>query len=52
VILSGWLVRYLGSPWPDLIIGLAIALLVIRGGMRIKRESRMEALDHCQPTSA
>jgi Co/Zn/Cd efflux system component len=43
VILSGLLVALLGSPLPDLIIGLAIALLVLRGGLRILRDVRLSA---------
>ena len=40
VIVSGLLVALLGSRFPDLVIGLAISLLVIRGGIRILREAR------------
>jgi len=40
VILAGALVYFSGSPIPDLIIGLLIALLVARGGIRILREAR------------
>lgn len=40
VIVSGLLVAVLGSRVPDLVIGLAIAALVIRGGVRILREAR------------
>ena len=39
VILSGALVWALGSPYPDLVIGLIIALVVLRGGVRILKES-------------
>lgn len=44
VIISGGLVRYFGNPLPDLVIGTAIAVLVIRGGLRILREARSEEL--------
>lgn len=40
VIVSGILVAVLGSRIPDLVIGLAIAVVVIRGGIRILREAR------------
>jgi cation diffusion facilitator family transporter len=40
VILAGALVMATGSPLPDLVIGLAISGLVIRGGMRILEEAR------------
>lgn len=39
VIVSGLLVTLLGSRIPDLLIGLAIALMVARGGQRILREA-------------
>lgn len=51
VIVSGWLVRYFGTPLPDLLIGAAIALLVIRGGVRIRREARAASSDDCQTAS-
>ena len=40
VIVSGVLVWALGSRYPDLVIGLAIAAVVLRGGIRIMRETR------------
>lgn len=40
VILSGALVAYTASSLPDLIIGLAISALVIRGGIVILREAK------------
>lgn len=45
VIISGGLVRYLGSPLPDLLIGMTIAFLVIRGGARILAETRRAGAD-------
>jgi len=40
VILAGILVTIFQSGLPDLIVGIAIALLVVRGGFQILRESR------------
>lgn len=40
VILSGVLVWATASRFPDLVIGLIISALVIRGGLRIVREAR------------
>jgi len=40
VIVSGLLVAILASRIPDLVIGLAIAVVVIRGGIRILQEAR------------
>lgn len=42
VVLGGLLVIYLDSPWPDLFIGLMIAAIVTRGGMRIYKEATAE----------
>ncbi len=42
VIIAGLLVAYLHSPWPDLLIGLAIAAIVVRGGVLIMREAAAE----------
>ncbi len=39
IILSGALVVVLGSRFPDLVIGAAIATIVIRGGLDILREA-------------
>ena len=39
IILSGVLVIVLGSRFPDLVIGAAIATIVIRGGLEILREA-------------
>lgn len=40
VILAGVLVMLTESAWPDLVIGLAICLIVLRGGVRILRQVR------------
>lgn len=40
VILSGVLVWWTGTRYPDLVIGLVISALVVRGGIRIIREAR------------
>ena len=40
VILSGALVYYLGTNLPDLIIGVIISVLVLRGGLQILREAK------------
>ncbi len=39
VIGGGVLVAWLGSPWPDLIIGLVIAVIVVRGGVLIIKDA-------------
>jgi len=42
VIGGGVLVAWLGSPWPDLIIGLVIAVIVVRGGVLIIKDANSE----------
>lgn len=42
VIIGGVLVAWLASPWPDLIIGLIIAIIVTHGGVRIIKEANSE----------
>jgi len=42
VIGAGVLVAWLGSSWPDLIIGLIIAVIVLRGGLRIIKTANAE----------
>ncbi len=42
VIGAGLLVAYTGSFWPDLIIGLLIATIVIRGGIHIINDANRE----------
>lgn len=42
VIAAGFLVAWLASPWPDLIIGLVIATIVIRGGIHIMKDASNE----------
>lgn len=44
VIGAGVLVAWLGSPWPDLIIGLVIAAIVVRGGLYIIKDANSEKL--------
>jgi len=40
VITSGFMVALLDSPYPDLVIGLLIAIIVIRGGLFIIKEAK------------
>lgn len=44
IILGGVLVYLLDSRFPDLIIGMVIALVVIRGGIHIVKDARKERL--------
>jgi len=45
VIVSGGLVAWLSSPLPDLIIGFAIAIIVMKGGISIFQDATAEK-DH------
>nr|MBV6629559.1 cation transporter [Oceanococcus sp. HetDA_MAG_MS8] len=42
VILAGVLVLATGSRWPDLVIGLIVALVVFSGGIRILRDAQAD----------
>jgi len=42
IIIGGLLVYMLGSRYPDLIIGLAISIVVIRGGIHIVKDANNE----------
>lgn len=42
VIVGGILVGWLASPWPDLMIGLVITTIVVRGGFGIIQEAKNE----------
>ena len=46
VILAGALVALTGSRLPDLVIGLLVCGLVVRGGVRILREARASRTSH------
>lgn len=48
VIVAGVLVAYSGSALPDLIIGFVIAIVVVRGGLRIISESKQELREYAQ----
>jgi len=43
VLLAGLLVAWLGQAWPDLVIGLAIALFAAKGGLDILRDAHRTA---------
>ncbi len=42
ILISGALVLWLGTNWPDLLVGLATALIAIKGGIEILRDARAE----------
>lgn len=50
VILAGGLVAWTGSRLPDLVIGLLVALLVIRGGILILQDAKVTRTQHLNET--
>ena len=40
VLIAGLLVAWLGRPWPDFVVGLAIALVAGKGGVEILSDAR------------
>lgn len=39
ILAAGGLVMWLGQPWPDLLVGVLVALLAIKGGVEILRDA-------------
>lgn len=42
ILVAGLLVLWLGTNWPDLLVGLATAVIAIKGGIEILRDARAE----------
>jgi cation diffusion facilitator family transporter len=42
ILVAGLLVWWLGSNWPDLVVGLGTAVIAIMGGVEILRDARAE----------
>ncbi|MDZ3831979.1 MAG: cation transporter [Sphingopyxis sp.] len=43
ILIAGVLVWWLGTNWPDLLVGFATALIAIKGGIEILRDARQES---------
>ncbi len=43
ILIAGALVFWLGTNWPDLVVGLATALVAIKGGIEILRDARAQS---------
>ena len=41
-LFAGVLVLWLGTNWPDLLVGFATAIFAIKGGVEILRDARAE----------
>src|SRR3546814_17291343 len=42
ILIAGVLVMWLGTNWPDLLVGLATAIIAIKSGVEIMRDARAE----------
>ena len=42
ILIAGVLVWWLGTNWPDLLVGVATALIAIKGGIEILKDARSE----------
>lgn len=43
ILIAGLLVWWLGSNWPDLLVGFLTAIIAIKGGIEILRDARKES---------
>ncbi|MAM88612.1 cation transporter [Marinobacter sp. UBA2678] len=43
VLIGGGLVMWTGQAWPDLVVGLAVAAIALKGGIQILRDANCEA---------
>ncbi|MBX3478826.1 MAG: cation transporter [Caulobacter sp.] len=39
ILAAGGLVMWLGQPWPDLVVGMLVAALAVKGGLEILRDA-------------
>ena len=46
ILIAGMLVLWLGTNWPDLVVGFATAVIATKGGIEILRDARMEAREN------
>ena len=51
ILIAGVLVLWLGSNWPDLLVGLATAVIAIKGGSEILRDARAETKNNKDGTA-
>ena len=43
ILIAGGLVLWLDQAWPDLVVGLIVAAIAVKGGVDILRDARAEA---------
>jgi cobalt-zinc-cadmium efflux system protein len=46
ILIAGMLVLWLGTNWPDLVVGFATAVIATKGGIEILRDARLEAREN------
>lgn len=51
ILVAGLLVLWLGSNWPDLVVGLLTALIAIKGGIEILRDTHRQSHRDREETS-
>ena len=51
ILIAGALVLWLETNWPDLLVGLATALIAIKGGIEILRDARAETKTNAETAS-
>ena len=50
IVLGGALVLLLGTNWPDLVVGIAVAGIAVKGGVEILRDAHAETHDDAPET--
>lgn len=43
IVIAGFVVMWTGSNWPDLVLGIAVAAIAVKGGIEILRDAHAEA---------
>ncbi|RYD25115.1 MAG: cation transporter, partial [Lysobacteraceae bacterium] len=43
IILAGVIVLWTGQNWPDLVVGVAVAAIAVKGGLEILHDARSDA---------
>ena len=43
IVVAGVLVMWLKQPWPDLVVGLLVAIVALKGGLEILQSARQDA---------
>lgn len=51
ILIAGVLVLWLGTNWPDLLVGLATAVIAVKGGIEILRDAHAETESNESKTS-